>query len=91
MQIRMLKFLTKTVMIISTAGLRDLKIAVEEGVLNPSRTSSVRGAFDAIGELVTEAYEYDSQASDNLKKGVKMLMGDGTNEGLVELMFNAVE
>ncbi len=75
----------------NSTAIRDLKIAVEDGVLNPSRTTSVRGAFDAIGELVVEAYEHDLQASDSLKDSVKMLMGDGENEGLVELMVNAVD
>lgn len=75
----------------NSTAIRDLKKTVEDGVLNPNRTTSVRGAFDVIGELVVAAYEYDTQASDSLKKNVKMLMGDGEKEGLIELMVNAVD
>ncbi len=75
----------------NSSALADVKSNVENNVLNPSAGSSVRGAFDTLGELVVAAYEYDTQASDNLKAGVKMLMGDGEDEGLIELIVNAVD
>lgn len=75
----------------NSTAIRDLKIAVEDGVLNPNQTTSVEGTFDVIGELVVAAYEHDAQASDSLKAGVKMLMGDGENKGLIELMVQGVD
>lgn len=73
------------------SALRDVKNNVENGVLVPSGPSSVRGAFDALGELVVAAYEYDTQASDELVKDVEMLMGDGEKEGLIELMIQGID
>ncbi len=75
----------------NSSALGDVKINIENNVLNSSANSSVSGAFDTLGELVVAAYEYDTQASDNLKASVKMLMGDGEDEGLIELMVNAVD
>ena len=81
----------KKYLVENPSALSRVKSNIENGVLNPSRTSSVRGAFAAIGELVTKAYEHDSQASAELKKSVKMLMGDGEDAGLVELMLEGVD
>lgn len=75
----------------NSSALGDVKSNIENNVLNSSANSSVSGAFDTLGELVVAAYEYDTQASDNLKASVKMLMGDGEDEGLIERMVNAVD
>ncbi len=73
------------------AALGTVKTNVENRVLVSGGNSSVWGAFDTLGELVVAAYEYDTQASDSLKAGVKMLMGDGSDKGLIERMVDAVD
>jgi len=75
----------------NASALADVKSDIENGVLVSNAEDSVDGAFDALGKLVVAAYESDALASDSLKNSVKMLMGDGNNNGLVELMIKAVD
>jgi len=81
----------KKYLIEDAPAIRNLKEAIENEILVADGETSVNASFDVIGELVTSAYEHDANASDNLKAQVKMLMGDGNQAGLLELMISAVD
>lgn len=72
-------------------AIRNFKNQVENRILVASGVDSVEAAFDVLGDLVVKAYQYDPNATDDLKADVKMLMGDGTTDGLIELMIKAVD
>lgn len=75
----------------SDPAIAKLKKDIEDRILVADGASSVDATFDVVGDLVVKAYEYNPNASDELKTDVKMLMGDGTNPGLIELMIKAVD
>lgn len=72
-------------------AIRNLKNAIENRILVGGTFASVDASFDVLGELVVNAYDYDVNASDELKADVRMLMGSGTTPGLVECMIKAVD
>ena len=76
---------------LSSNELNNLKSQIEDDILVANGTDSVDKAFDFVGTLVTSAYENDLQASDSLKADIKMLMGNATDAGLIELMIKAVD
>lgn len=69
-------------------AIRNLKNDIENRILVTDGADSVNAAFDVLGDLITKAY---ANESDSLKADVKMLMGDGTQAGLIELMIKAVD
>ena len=66
----------------------NLKNAIENRILVGGTFDSVDASFDVLGDLVTKAY---ANENDSLKADVKMLMGDGTQPGLIEFMIKAVD
>lgn len=72
-------------------AIRNLKNEIENRVLVANGLDSVEAAFDVLGDLVVKAYQHDTNATDDLKEDVKMLMGDGNIEGLLEKMIKAVD
>ena len=69
-------------------AIRNLKNAIENRILVGGTFASVDASFDVLGALVTNAY---ANENDSLKADVKMLMGNGTEAGLIELMIKAVD
>jgi len=72
-------------------AIRNLKNEIENRILVSDGVDCVEASYDVLGALVAAAYEYDANATDDLKADVKMLMGDGTQAGLIELMIKAVD
>ena len=69
-------------------AIRNLKNAIENRILVGGTFASVDASFDVLGALVTNAY---ANENDSLKADIKMLMGNGTEAGLIELMIKAVD